>query len=335
MTIPNYIELVRAARESVIQKGINPDRDEASRAEVTFLAAALIHRVDPRAGLLHKDSGNRHRDRAVDIICFTDGSIFDCIGAGNLGPNTPHWMQLAAVSPTRWRAPFPEYLIEAAPPPPREEPPMPPRPTPIPPPIHPGPPPSGPTVVVSPTPAPAPTPTKKQTVTKGLLLASIRDPDPVIFMEPKRIYRAFKEEVPDGDQSIELGKADVVRKGDDMTIFAFGAMLHVGLEAAKAAEEDGVSVEVVDLMTLSPLDEEAVLASAKKTGRVLVLQEAPKFVSYGSEVSALIAEEAIEYLEAPIKRVAGFDTPFPYSLENVYLPSPNRVLNAIDELMEY
>ena len=171
--------------------------------------------------------------------------------------------------------------------------------------------------------------------TQGLLLASIRDPDPVIFLEPKRIYRAIKEEVPEKGPAMELGKADVVHQGSDVTLFAYGAMLHVGLEAAAKAEEDGTSVQVVDLMTLSPLDEETILASAKKTGRVVILQEAPKFVSYGSELSALIAEEAIEYMEAPIKRVAGFDTPFPYALENVYLPSPNRVLNAIDSVMEY
>jgi 2-oxoisovalerate dehydrogenase E1 component beta subunit len=172
--------------------------------------------------------------------------------------------------------------------------------------------------------------------TKGLLLASIRDPDPVIFLEPKRIYRAFKEDVPDGEEAMELGKADTVRDGTDVSIFAYGAMLHVALEAAKKAEEDdSVSVEVVDLQTLNPLDEAAVLASAKKTGRVVVLQEAPKFCSYGSEISALIAEEAIEYMEAPIVRVAGFDTPFPYTLENLYMPSPNRVLNAIDTVMEY
>ncbi len=171
--------------------------------------------------------------------------------------------------------------------------------------------------------------------TKGLLLSSIRDPDPVMFLEPKRIYRAFKEEVPDKESPIPLGEADVVREGSDVSVFAYGAMLQVALEAAKEAEDDGTSVEVVDLQTVLPLDEEAVLKSAKKTGRVINVYEAPKFCGYGAELSALIAEEAIEYMEGPIKRVAGFDTPFPYTLENMYMPSKNRVLNAVDEVMEF
>jgi pyruvate dehydrogenase E1 component beta subunit len=171
--------------------------------------------------------------------------------------------------------------------------------------------------------------------TKGLLLSSIRDPDPVLFMEPKRIYRAFKQEVPDKEYTIELGKAKVTREGSDVSVIAYGAMHQVAMQAAEEAAKDGTDVEVLDLRSLVPLDEEAVLATAKKTGRVVVLYEAAKFCGYGAEISALIAEEAIEYMEAPIARVGGFDTPFPYSLENMYLPSPNRVLNAIDKVMEF
>lgn len=170
---------------------------------------------------------------------------------------------------------------------------------------------------------------------KGLLLAAIRDPDPVIFMEPKRIYRAVKGEVPEGDETVPLGKAAVVREGDDVTLFAYGSMLHVAMEAVKQAEAKGISCHVVDLRTLSPLDLEAVLEGAKRTGRVVVVQEAPRFCGFGSEVSALIAERAMEYMEAPILRVAGYDTPFPYALEDVYMPDAVRVLDAIERSYNY
>ncbi len=170
---------------------------------------------------------------------------------------------------------------------------------------------------------------------KGLLLSAIRDPDPVIFMEPKRIYRAVKGEVPDGEETIPLGKAQVVKQGDDVTLFAYGAMLHVALEAAKAAEAKGISCHVVDLRTLSPLDMEAVLEAARRTGRVVILHEAPKFCGFGAEVAALVAERAMEYMEAPILRVAGFDTPFPYALEDVYMPGAPRVLEAVERAHAY
>lgn len=170
---------------------------------------------------------------------------------------------------------------------------------------------------------------------KGLLLSCIRGDDPVLFMEPKRIYRAVKGDVPEGDYTVPLGKANVVREGSDVSLFSYGSMLHVGLAAAEAAEKKGIGVEVVDLRTLNPLDEEAVLASAKKTGRALTLYEAPKFCGYGAEISAIIAENVIEYMEGPILRVGGFDTPFPYSLENVYLPNADRVLHAIEKVYNY
>jgi 2-oxoisovalerate dehydrogenase E1 component beta subunit len=171
--------------------------------------------------------------------------------------------------------------------------------------------------------------------TKGLLLASIRDPDPVLFLEPKKIYRAFREEVPEGDLTVPLGKAAVRREGKDVSLLAWGYMTHVCLEAAKRAAEKGVECDVVDLRTLVPLDIDAILDSVKKTGRAVVVYEAPKTAGYGAEVSAQIAERAIEYLHGPILRVAGFDTPFPYTLEDVYMPNADRVFAAIQKIMAF
>lgn len=170
---------------------------------------------------------------------------------------------------------------------------------------------------------------------KGLLISSIRDPDPVLFLEPKKLYRAFREEVPEGELTVPLGKALVRRPGKDVSLFAYGYMAHVCLEAAEKASEKGVEAEVVDLRTLVPLDLEAILASVKKTGRAVVVYEAPRTAGYGAEISALLAEKAIEYLRGPIVRVAGFDTPFPYALEDVYLPNADRVLAAIDKVMAF
>jgi 2-oxoisovalerate dehydrogenase E1 component beta subunit len=172
--------------------------------------------------------------------------------------------------------------------------------------------------------------------TKGLLLASIEDPDPVLFLEPKRIYhKKFDEEVPDGWYTEPLSKAKLRREGTDVSLIAWGAMTPIALEAATKAEEKGVSAEVLDLRTIVPLDVEAVLETAMKTGRVVVVYEAPRTGGFGAEISAIIAERAIEYLEAPISRVAGFDTPFPYTLEHVYLPDAGRILNAIDHVMNF
>lgn len=171
--------------------------------------------------------------------------------------------------------------------------------------------------------------------TKGLLLASIRDPDPVLFLEPKRIYRAGRAEVPEGDFTEPLGEAKVLREGGDVTLFCYGAMAPVCLEAAEKAEEVGIETDVVDLRTLVPLDLEAVLDSARKTGRVVVVYEATKFCGYGAEIAALVAEKAIEYLAAPILRVAGFDTPFPYAHENLYLPTAERVLDAVERVYSF
>ncbi|MFT7463145.1 MAG: pyruvate dehydrogenase E1 component beta subunit [Pseudohongiellaceae bacterium] len=170
---------------------------------------------------------------------------------------------------------------------------------------------------------------------KGLLKASIRSPDPVLFLEPKRVYRAPKGEVPDDDYVCELGKAGIAREGTDITITCYGAMVGIALEAAEQAEAKGWSVEVLDLRTLLPLDEPALLASVTKTGRMVTLQEAPRFCGFSSELSAIVAEKAIDVLEAPIKRVAGFDTPFPFTLEHVYMPHAGRVLKAIEDVMAW
>ena len=171
--------------------------------------------------------------------------------------------------------------------------------------------------------------------TKGLLISSIRDPDPVMFLEPKRIYRAFKEDVPEGEYTVPLSAAAVRREGKDVSMFSYGYMSRVCLDAAAKAAEKGIDVEVIDLRTLVPLDVESVLKSVKKTGRVLIAHEAPKFLGYGAEIAAIVAEKAVEYLKGPIVRIAGFDTPFPYSLEDVYMPSSDRILEGVEKLMTY
>ncbi len=171
---------------------------------------------------------------------------------------------------------------------------------------------------------------------KGLLLSAIRDEDPVIFMEPKRIYRAAKGEVPEGDYTVPLGKAAVVRKGTDVTLLAYGAMLHTVNDAVEAIEkEDGTSCEVIDLRTLVPLDTESIMESVKKTGRAVVVHEAPKTCGFGAELIAQINEKAFLHLLAPPVRVTGFDTPFPYTLEHEYLPDPRRIRDAVQQVMSY
>jgi 2-oxoisovalerate dehydrogenase E1 component beta subunit len=167
--------------------------------------------------------------------------------------------------------------------------------------------------------------------TKGLLISAIRDEDPVLFLEPKRIYRSAKGEVPDGEHVVPIGTGRVVREGTDITVVAYGAMVSVCEKAADAAQQQGRSVEIIDPRTLVPLDERIILDSVRKTGRCVVVYEAPKTCGYGAEIAAIIAEKALEYLEGPIVRVAGFDTPFPYALENLYLPDTRRVLRGIEK----
>jgi 2-oxoisovalerate dehydrogenase E1 component beta subunit len=171
--------------------------------------------------------------------------------------------------------------------------------------------------------------------TKGLLLASIEDPDPVLFMEPKRVYRAVSDDVPEGHYTEEIGEARIAREGEDVTLIAYGAMHHVAMQAAEQAAEEGVSCEVVDLRTLVPFDRDTLEASVEKTGRAVVVQEAPRTAGFGAELSAYLHEELILHLIAPIQRVTGLDTPFPYTLEEEYLPTPTRVLDAIDETLTY
>ncbi len=170
---------------------------------------------------------------------------------------------------------------------------------------------------------------------KGLLLSCMRQNDPVLFMEPKRIYRASRGDVPEGDYTVPLSQANVVREGEQVTIIAYGAMVPIAEEAAQKAEEQGISCEVLDLRTLVPLDVDSLIASVTKTGRAVVLHEAPKTCGYGAELVATICERAMEYLEAPVVRVAGFDTPFPYSLEHEYMPNADRVLGGVRQALEW
>jgi 2-oxoisovalerate dehydrogenase E1 component beta subunit len=170
---------------------------------------------------------------------------------------------------------------------------------------------------------------------KGLLLAAIRDPDPVLFFEPKRVYRAARGEVPEGDYTIELGKAKVVREGKDVTVIAWGAMLYEAVAAAEKAAEQGIQTEIIDLRTLWPVDIDTIAASVAKTGRVVIVHEAPKTCGFGAELVALVNEKCFLELEAPPVRVCGFDTPFPYTLEMDYLPLAHRILPALIETAKF
>jgi pyruvate dehydrogenase E1 component beta subunit len=171
---------------------------------------------------------------------------------------------------------------------------------------------------------------------KGLLLSSIRDPDPVIFMEPKRIYRAIREEVPEGDYTIPLGKARLVQEGKDVTVIAYGAMLREALNAAEQLKGDKIDLEIIDLRTISPMDTEAIVTSIKKTGRGVVVHEAPKTCGLGAEIIALINEKAFLSLQAPIERVTGFDIPVPLmKTEHYYLPDAKRIVMAVKKVMSF
>jgi pyruvate/2-oxoglutarate/acetoin dehydrogenase E1 component len=163
---------------------------------------------------------------------------------------------------------------------------------------------------------------------KGLLASAIRDPDPVVVLEPKLIYRTARGEVPEGEHVVPLGKARVVREGRDVTLVAYGAMVPLAERAADALDAEG-SAEVLDLRSLKPLDEEALLASAAKTGRVVVVQEAPRVCGFAAEVAAVLAEKAIYDLRGPVIRITGYDVPYPYwQLEDAYMPSVERVVDA-------
>jgi 2-oxoisovalerate dehydrogenase E1 component beta subunit len=170
---------------------------------------------------------------------------------------------------------------------------------------------------------------------KGLLASAIRDPDPVLFLEPKRVYRAAKGEVPEGEYTLPLGQAQVTREGAQVTLIAWGAMWHEAEQAAQEAAEQGIDAEVIDLRTLQPLDLDTLVASVQKTGRAVIVHEAPRTCGFGAEISALLQERCFLHLEAPITRVTGYDTPFPYTLENEYLPRAPRILKAIREVAAY
>jgi pyruvate dehydrogenase E1 component beta subunit len=168
---------------------------------------------------------------------------------------------------------------------------------------------------------------------KGLLAAAIRDPDPVAFFEPKLVYRTARGQVPEGDHVVPLGRARLAREGDDVTFVAYGAMVGV---CERAAEELDASVEIVDLRSLRPLDERTVLESVAKTGRVVIVVEAPRTAGFAAEIAALIAEKAILDLRGPVLRVTGFDVPYPYwQLEDAYLPSVVRVVDAVRRVLYF
>ena len=174
---------------------------------------------------------------------------------------------------------------------------------------------------------------------KGLIKAAIRDPDPVLFFEHKKLYRLprLREELPQNDYIVEIGKARTAREGRDLSIFTFGAMVLTALDAAEELEKEGLDLEVIDLRTLAPLDKEAILASVKKTNRALILHEASLTGGIGGEIAAIISQEAFEWLDAPVVRVASIDTPVPYSppLEDYYLPQVKDVLDAARKLAAY
>jgi len=169
---------------------------------------------------------------------------------------------------------------------------------------------------------------------KGILAAAIRDPDPVVIFEPKLHYRTIKGDVPEGEHVVPLGKARLALEGDDVTLVAYGSMVAV-CEAAAAVLDD-VSVEVLDIRSLKPLDEEALLASAAKTGRVVIVQEAPRTCGFAAELAAILAEKAILDLRGPVLRVTGYDVPYPYwQIEDAYMPSAERVVAAARQLLEF
>ena len=170
---------------------------------------------------------------------------------------------------------------------------------------------------------------------RALLVSAIRDPDPVIFYEPKAVYRAFREEVPEEEETLPIGKPQLVRSGRDLTLISYGAMMRPTLQAAdELKNKDGVEAEVIDLLTISPLDEEILIQSVKKTGRAVVVHEAPRSFGAGAEIVSRLMEKAFYYLEAPIERVTGFDVVIPmFSREKAYLPSTERILRAVTKVL--
>jgi pyruvate dehydrogenase E1 component beta subunit len=170
---------------------------------------------------------------------------------------------------------------------------------------------------------------------KGLLISAIRDPDPVIFFEPKRVYRSFKEEVPEEEYTIPIGKASVLNEGTDITVVSWGAMVFQCLEAIDHLPEE-ISVELIDLRTIYPIDVETIAKSVAKTGRCVIVHEAPKTAGMGAEISSLVQEHCFLHLEAPVQRITGYDVPMPYyKLEMEYLPDANRIAKGIRDCLSY
>ncbi|MNO13120.1 Pyruvate dehydrogenase E1 component subunit beta [compost metagenome] len=171
---------------------------------------------------------------------------------------------------------------------------------------------------------------------KGLLISAIRDNDPVFFMEHLNLYHAFRAEVPDGEYTVELGKANVVREGSDVTILAYGLMVHTAQKAADELEKSGIKAEVIDLRTLVPLDIDTIVASVKKTNRAIVVQEAQKSAGLAAEIIAQINEKALLHLEAPVLRVSGPDTIYPFAqIEDQWLPTPARIVDGVKKVLEF
>jgi pyruvate dehydrogenase E1 component beta subunit len=171
---------------------------------------------------------------------------------------------------------------------------------------------------------------------KGLIVSAIRDPDPVLFCEPKRVYRAIKEEIPDGENPVPIGEAKVIQEGSDVTAICWGAMVREVLRASEQIKGEGITLEVIDLRTISPMDDETIISSVRKTGRVVIIHEAPKTCGLGAEIIARINEKALLSLEAPVERVTGYDTAVPLmKMENDYLPSPERIIRGIRKVMAF
>ena len=171
---------------------------------------------------------------------------------------------------------------------------------------------------------------------KGLLISAIRSPDPVIFLEPKRIYRAVRQEIPEEPYTVPIGEARLAREGSDVTIAAWGSMMHTVLQSVESLVADGISPEILDLRTLSPMDVPAIIASVEKTGRAVVVHEAARTAGLGAEIVAQINEKALLSLEAPVERVSGFDTVFPLpQLEKYYLPTPEMVEAAVHRVLAF
>ncbi len=170
----------------------------------------------------------------------------------------------------------------------------------------------------------------------GLLLASIRDPDPVLFLEPKRVYRLVKQDVPDNGEALPLDRCFVSREGSDVTLISWGAMMTETLQVAQQLQQEGISAEVIDVATVSPIDIETIIASVEKTGRAVIIHEAARSCGVGAEISAQINEYALDFLQAPVLRVTGFDTVMPYAKnEKVYMPSSAQIKQAVAEALAY